>query len=286
MFPFRKILFPVDYSEPSMLVAPYVQDMAKRFDAEVTLLHAYTANVLIPGEDAGDDAAWLERMHKRQERRLHNFASEMFAELPVRTVVENNEAAAAIHAHAIHQGTDLAMLPTEGRGPVRRFLLGSVTAKVLHDTDVAVWTASRAAMTDQPMRVPYRSIVCALDESDEAEAVLRAAHGLATRYGASLSLLHAVPVPALGWDIDFAVYQKELMDAADLRVRELKSTLNIDAPHLIAHEPLVEVMRDEVGRRKADLIVAGRGHAQGMLGGVWSRLYALVREAPCPVMSV
>ena len=32
------------------------------------------------------------------------------------------------------------MMPTHGCGPLRRFLLGSVTAKVLHDVSTAVWT--------------------------------------------------------------------------------------------------------------------------------------------------
>jgi len=32
------------------------------------------------------------------------------------------------------------MMPTHGLGGFRRFLLGSVTAKVLHDADCPVWT--------------------------------------------------------------------------------------------------------------------------------------------------
>ncbi len=31
-------------------------------------------------------------------------------------------------------------MPTHGYGPFRRFILGSVTAKVLHDADCPVWT--------------------------------------------------------------------------------------------------------------------------------------------------
>ncbi len=70
------------------------------------------------------------------------------------------------------------MLPTHGRAPLRRFLLGSVTAKVLHDLTVPVWTG-------HPLRIPYTSILAAIDTSDEAEAVIRAAAALAASYQAS-----------------------------------------------------------------------------------------------------
>lgn len=286
MFPFRQILFPVDYSDACAMVAPYVKDMAQHFAAELTLLHAYTANVLIPSEDAATDAEWLALMRSRQARRLREFAAEMFADVPARQVIENEDAATAIHAYAVHQGTDLVMLPTEGHGPLRKFLLGSVTAKVLHDMGAGVWTGSRSNIIEQPLHVPYRAIVCAVDDSDETEAVMRLAHTFAVQYGASLSLLHAVPAPSLAWEIDFAGYQRDLMDAADLRLREMKDRIGIDVPHHIAGEPLVDAVRDEVKRRRADLIVVGRGHAQGWLGGAWSRLYSLIRQAPCPVLSV
>ena len=36
---FQKILFPIDMSESSTATAPFVQAMAKRYSAEITLLH-------------------------------------------------------------------------------------------------------------------------------------------------------------------------------------------------------------------------------------------------------
>lgn len=47
MLPFRKILFPVDYSAPCQAVIPYVQEMAARFSAELTAVHAYAPSAAI-----------------------------------------------------------------------------------------------------------------------------------------------------------------------------------------------------------------------------------------------
>ena len=96
---------------------------------------------------------------------------------------------------AQQQRADLVMLATRGHGPMRRFLLGSITAKVLHDVGAAVWTGMGAALSDHPVKIPYQSIVCALDDSKEAEAVLRAAASVASAYRAQLWIVHVVPTP-------------------------------------------------------------------------------------------
>ena len=41
MIPFRRILFPVDFSEATLDLVPYVTEMAQRFDATVTVLNAF-----------------------------------------------------------------------------------------------------------------------------------------------------------------------------------------------------------------------------------------------------
>ena len=50
------------------------------------------------------------------------------------------EAASRIVAFAKSHDIDLIMMPTHGLGPFRRFLIGSITAKVLHDAHCPVWT--------------------------------------------------------------------------------------------------------------------------------------------------
>jgi nucleotide-binding universal stress UspA family protein len=180
------------------------------------------------------------------------------------------------------RGADLVMMPTHGGGPLRRMLLGSVTAKVLHDVSAAVWTGTGAA-TASP---PYKSILAAVNGDDEASAVLVGAAALAKSYGAQLRIVHVADLPRTTFDIDFTPYLKEVKDAANVRLREMKNTLNIDAPHSVLEGNVAESVHRAASEAKADLIVVGRGHAQGTFSRMWSHLYSIVREAPCPVLSL
>lgn len=141
MLPFRKILFPVDYSEPCVSMVPYVRNMTQHFNAELTVLHAYESEVS-DSELTIADPSWPDKLQALQEERLKKFACSLFPSQHLETTVIKGEVGTAIRQHIQRQGADLVMMPTRGQGPLRRLLLGSVTAKVLHDVSAAVWTAS------------------------------------------------------------------------------------------------------------------------------------------------
>ncbi len=291
MLPFRKIVFPVDYSEPCRAVAPYVREMAARYSAELTLAHAYgplyaLAHHELLATDPGLEAKAL----ALEQDRLRDFARQMFPGMQIEAIAELGEPGGVIGKLVQQQRADLVMLPTRGQGPVRRLLLGSVTAKVLHDVSAAVWTGADASLSDTTEdhhgRIPYQSMVCALDESNEAPAVLTGAASIAAAYGAQLWIVHVVPTPPDYPDIDLAKHTKQLTERAEFTLRELKSNLSIDAPHTVIDALLSDGVRRELIRRNADLLVTGRGHASGTFSRLWSHLYTIIRDAPCPVLSI
>lgn len=286
MLPFRKILFPVDYSEPCQAAVPHVKAMVENFEAELSLVHAYGLGPIAYSELMVADPLWPSEIRPIEEKRLRKFAAEMFPDQSVDSFAEQGEAGTVIHKFVQHQGADLVMIPAQGHGPLRRFLLGSVTAKVLHDVSAAVWTGTASALTGHPAGVPYKSILCALDESEEAEAVLRAAEAFARPFGAQLYLIHSVELPSMSLEIDASSFRKAIIDSADLKLRELKGKLGIDAPYTVTDEMMIDGVRHEALRRNADLVIVGRGRAQGILSGIWSRMYPLIRESPCPVLSI
>jgi nucleotide-binding universal stress UspA family protein len=273
MLPFKKILFPVDYSASCAAMIPYVKDMTRHFSADLTLVHAYALrpvfvnrdieSVLVYSDLAYADPKIADEARHIEEQRLCAFATEEFPGERPNLLTEEGEAGTVIHRVLQHQGADLVMMPTRGDGVVRRFLLGSVAPTV-----------------------PYKSIVCALDETPESEAILRAAAALAKSYQAKLALVHVLEMPPATPEIDFTPYRQDLIDAGHTHMRGLKDRLNLDVPDVVIDAGIADGIHEEIVRRKADLLVVGRGHDQGIVSRVWSRLYSIVRDSPCPVLSI
>ncbi len=287
MLPFHKILFPVDYSGPCQAVIPYVQEMVCHFSAELTVCHAYAPlSAIAHSELLISDPGLQEKAHEIEEDRLRQFACQAFAGLRVEAIAELGEPGTVIDRLAQEQRADLVMIATRGHSAMRRFLLGSITSKVLHDVSAAVWTGVGSALLDHPARIPYQSIVCALDDSQEAEGVLRAAASLASAYTAQLWIVHVVPTPPAYPDVALEEHTEQLTEASQIRLRELKAKLGVDAPHTVIDALLAEGIHHEVVRRKADLLVTGRGHSIGTFSRLWSHLYSIIRDSPCPVLSV
>jgi len=291
MLPFRKILFPVDYSPPCLAVVPYVREMAGHFSAELTVCHAYAPSAAIASSGlAITDPKLQAKVHAREQDRLRQFVGHNFGQdfpgQAVEAMVLLGEPGSVIDSLAQQQRADLVMLATHGHGPIRRFLLGSVAAKVLHDVSTAVWTGVGGAPSDHPAKLPYQSIVCALDDSNEAEAVLRAAASIASAYRAQLWILHVVPTPPAYPDIDLEEHTRRLNEASEVRLSELKAKVGVDAPHTVIDALLAEGIHHEVVHRQADLLVTGRGHSTGTFSRIWSHLYSIIRDSPCPVLSI
>ena len=279
MLPFRKILFPVDYSEPCKAIVPCVAEMRSHFSAELSLVHAYGPEALAYSPLPITDPQLPEQARALAEERLGEFAQANFPGLHVELYTGVGEPGAVIHDVVQRQGADVVMLPTHGRAPLRRFLLGSVTAKVLHDLTVPVWTG-------HPLRIPYTSVLAAVDSSDEAEAVMRAAAAFATSYQAKLSLAYVMEMPPVSMETAFGPYRDDFMQAADARLVELKKRAGVNAPHTILEGPVPDAIREQAIRVGADLIVTGRGEVYGAFSRMWSHLYPIVRHAPCPVLSI
>jgi nucleotide-binding universal stress UspA family protein len=283
MLPFRRILFPVDYSEACNLIVPSVARMADHFQSEITLLHACPWPVVLYGEMLPASYVVPEVTESDARERLAKFAAEKFPGRTVRQVAVVDDVILAIRNEVERQGTDLLMMPTRGHGVLRRLLLGSTTAKVLHDLSCPVWTGARDSIAADR---PCRSIVCALSLDQETPDIARAAAALAKSFGAKLTLLHVVDAQVPGSGLDYGPYVTELMDRGQARLEDLQREYSIKASVAVSEGPIPLRLRETVERESADLVVVGRGHDQDPLGRLWSRLYDIVRESPCPVISI
>ena len=291
---FRKILFPIDFSDAATAMVPTVIEMAQRFDAAVTVLNAFNLvrdYSLAPSfEDTGDSepsaiqySPALQKLRDQRERSLDEFARKQFSSVSHSVKIEDGDPAMVIQWTVQRENTDLIMMPTKGLGRFRRLLLGSVTAKVLHDVTCPVLTSAHEPDPTLISPCSYHSILCAVDLNSEMEIIFRAAAFLAQTYDARICLLHVDPSFKENGEQPTAKEVRHSFDQA-LGVCTPGTGLDISLRSLDATIP--EGIRQIAIEQEADLVVVGRGHTRGTFSRAWSNLYTIIRESPCPVLSV
>jgi hypothetical protein len=112
------------------------------------------------------------------------------ARFQVRRLVYEGDPEAQIVATAEAETVQLVIMPTHGYGVFRRFLLGSVTSKVLHDLSCPMLTGAHLAEQGGTGKIAISNIVCAIDRGVESRDTLEWASKLAADFQAALSVVH------------------------------------------------------------------------------------------------
>jgi len=281
----KHIVFPVDFSDRSNCAVSFVAEMARRHDAKVTLLavsQPYYAGGLA-GAPMINPQVILDGVKSQLDQ---SFVSD-FAGLTVDRMAILGDPARTISDFVAANKVDLIMMPTHGYGPFRQLLLGSVTAKVLHDVHIPVWTMAHTGEAPDRQHLAVSKILCAVDATPASIELMRWAGGLAKNLGATLRLVHAVPSmeawPERQMDQEF---EETLRENARRTIGDLEKAADISVPVCVGAGTVPDVVREEALQHGADLVLIGRGALQGTLGRLRTHAYGIIRNAPCPVLSV
>ena len=286
MLPLKHILFPIDFSERSLAAAPFVEALAKRYGARVTLFSTVQP-ISYPGMEDPSFFIDLDSLRGDLETRLAATLTASFQGLSVQRVAEVGEPAHCITRYARAHSADLIMMPSHGRGVFRRMLLGSVTAKVLHDAECTVWTSAHTEDLAVQGHPTPRKILCAVDLMSSSTALIQWAAQLASDAGASLRVVHAVPGSAAWPERQFnSELELALKEKARKDVTALLESLGLNFPVCIDAGDIAAVVSEEAHGHGADLVVIGRGVIHETLGRLRTHAHAIIRQTPCPVISV
>ena len=278
MFPPRRILFPVDFSDRCTAAARMVETFAGHFQSDLTLLHVLEP---LTYNDLPMDTGEL------VEEQVETYLRDEFKHLDLERVLLRGDPAQQIidYAHAGH--FDLIMLPTHGYGRFRRFILGSVTAKVLHDANCPVWTGVHMEQVPRLEDIAFRHLACAIDLGDQSCRAMRWATQFAFEFGAAMTIVHAIPAAADNAEL-YAVYDapQELIARVKNRIEGVQNSIGCEADVSVVAGEVAQVVRSAVERVRADLLVIGRSVENGVLGRLRTNAYSIIRQSPCPVVSV
>lgn len=282
------IVFPVDFSARSDDAVPYVAEMARRHDARLTFLAVAHPHYMSGLEAAPmiDPQLILDGVQSQLDSRISAFSSELTGVTVDRFTVLGDPAQ-AIADFIVANKVDMVMMPTHGYGPFRQLLLGSVTAKVLHDVHIPVWTTAHTSEAPDRAHVDMSKVLCAVDATSASIELMRWAGGLCKSLRANLRLVHAVPAieswPELQMDPGF---QQTLHENARRTIENLERAADISVPVCVGAGTVPDVVREVALEHSADLIIIGRGALQETMGRLRTHSYGIIRHAPCPVISV
>lgn len=285
----KTIILPVDFSTRSASTAAHARILARQYDATVVALHVMRPfQLAAEGVDVPSAAVldWYTQQKPLLESQLADFVKIYLPGCKVRTLFREGDPATEIIKAANDEKADLILLSTHGYGPFRRFLLGSVAGKVLNDSHIPVLTGAHIEVpSDEAEHI--KTIVVAIEVDARAAKLIAAGNSMAKSFGAQLHIVHASPDDGAGaaqymdpaWRMEVARLMKEKIDHA---VAEAAATATV---HVIPGEA-AKVIRQVAEDVHADLVILGRHLDKSLLGRLRTHSYAIVRESPCPVLSL
>jgi nucleotide-binding universal stress UspA family protein len=278
-----KLLLPVDFSDRAYGSARYARTLARRFGSAITLIHVlppphYEFGALEIGGPMLSELYATRASHLRV--RLDNFLRDELHDVTPQRIVLEGDPARRIVEYAHDHAFDLIVMPTHGYGRFRRFILGSITAKVLHDSDVPVWTGVHMEEAPRHSDLAFEHVVCALDLGAHSSAVLAWACRFREAYGARFTIVHATA------PLDPELVRPEFDREAREEVETLLERFSAQANIIVEAGDPATVICDALRDAKAGILIIGRSASEGVLGRLRAQAYAIIRQSPCPVISI
>lgn len=285
MLNIKKILLPLDLEQTNLPVAVVHEAAAlkRHFQSELLVLHVVKPlTFLAESERAREE---LEQAVAKEQENLSKCLGPVLDGKPFKQILVKGEPAREILRVVRDENIDLVVMPTHGYGAFEKFMLGSVTAKVLHQSTCPVWTG--AHVKDVPAaQFAIRNVLCAVDFGPVSSKAIRWAHEASTEFGAKLTLAHVTPAMEIygpgGYHV-LGEMKEELVNSAKAQMAKIQQEMGINAGVFVGSGDVAKVMAQAAKQTKADLIVTGSRSVSGRFGDT---AYAIIRESSVPVVSV
>jgi nucleotide-binding universal stress UspA family protein len=281
----RNVLIATDFSRYSNVALNFGLELAHDYHATAYVAAVIpTDEILIAGPDAylaAKDATRRDLLELKAEvARVHSFVEGKDYHL----YMLEGAVAEALLDFAHSKQIDLMVVATHGRSGLGKVLIGSVAEKVFRQSSVPVLTIG-PRVHRPAYKNPRRNILVPTDFTPASERAVHYAAALARARKAALTVLHVLSPAAV----------KGVADRADVEQgikTKLAELLEREADGVQCHTR-VEVGRVETAiletadKIEADLLVMGVRPWNGLLDRLmWPHAYEVVRESPCPVVTV
>ena len=287
----QRILVPVVLADTSRHVVSQAAWLARRLRAEIILLHvvtplSYPAGVLESGHEITARDLHTQVVRRAQQDLEQALQPELDG-IAVTRVLLRGDPAHEIVKMARERNVDLIMMSTHGYGAFYRFLLGSVTAKVLHEVQCPVWTG--AHLEEAPAReFSIRRILCSVELNAHSRHTVKLAAEVAATVDATLTLVHITGSVEFygpgGLHVD-PEWKEKIVGFAAKEIAKLQQDVGTKAEVIIDSGNVPELLNQAAERTEADVLVVGHIPGRSHLGDNGNG-YGIIRASQIPVLSV
>jgi nucleotide-binding universal stress UspA family protein len=272
MLPLAHILLPVDFSDRSLEAARQAEVLARHFHSDVTVLHVVDPQEQESGhfEPGGAKLSELEALLARG-----------FNGGAIRRIVCDGDPTQSILDFTNSNHVDVIVMASHGYGPFHSFLMGSVTAEVQRSALCPVWVMAHAP---QERPFTFRTVLCAVDLSAPSDSMVDWAKEFAAAFMARLIVVHVIRGLESSEEPYFPGDWLSQMDRQE--IARIKEKIGKEAQLLLIGGDVPEAVCSQAKKLQADLLVIGRSIKAGSLGTAHTTSFTIVRESPCPVVSI
>ena len=293
----KNIICTTDFSDFSNHAIPFGISLAKEFGAKLYLCHVIDiSSTAMYGEGFADPFEQQKRISDYADEHLH----ELIGDTPVdwEPIISVGNTADDIVRVAKEKQADLVVSATHGRSGLKRVILGSVTERLIRTLPCPLFVVrsqEKELATPVSGEIKIKRILVGCDFSADSSLAFQYGLSLAQEFQSELHMAHVIE-PAVYKDMLKQTAEENDAYEEDLRVK-LTEQLNKMIPEEVHHwcTPKTVLLagqaHDELVKyglvHKMDLIILGvRGHSlvESLLVG--STTDRVIRQAPCPVLSV
>jgi len=288
MMNIKRILLPVDIPIASLDVINQAAILAHHFQSEIVLLHVVTAQSHAAGvpKDSRALAGWDLLVEIMREAKNQGDSSIGLAleGLSIRRMLAEGDVAVVIVETAEEEEVDLIMMPSYSL-TFYEFLMGSVTAKVLHGTERPVWTGAHVQGSPGG-KFAIHHVLGAVEFGPRAEVTVSWAAQMAAEFGARLTLANVTASVEFWGPGGHYVNEKlkeELVSNASEQMSKLQQDTGVKADVFIGSGDMPKVLSQAAKQTSADLLVTGCYPYGGHLR---THGYGIICAVQIPVLNV
>jgi nucleotide-binding universal stress UspA family protein len=233
MIPFRRVLVPVDFSEPSRRALDYGLALAIRFQANLSVAH-----IIPEGAGLTIETNPVENAVKAIQSLIPEKWAKAVNLEPIAKVGHVEDELLKI---VQEQSIDIIVMGSHGSRLFRRWFLGSVAEHILRKVPVPILTVSHAeegGYTRATDVISLKRVLYATDLGDSSAVGMKYAVGLSQKFGAELTVISVVEYLNLSYEA-IAYLGNEREERMQKRQIDLEAFIAREAPKGMPVKPLV-----------------------------------------------